>query len=162
MDALKTFRLASGKTFAELGEEQSRKALRDLGGALYQEGVGIVASSQGLCPVDTSALRSSAYTAEPVYQDKTVTVDMGYGGPAAKINPKTGESTDAYALYVHENLDAFHKVGTAKFLEMPFDQASEGMAARVAAKMRAGGQESGGFSGFASGGMVEEGEIGEG
>lgn len=161
MDPLKTFRLESGKDFAQQGREVAMAALQKLGVALYQEGVGILEASKGLVPVDTGALRSSGYTAEPVYDGMTVTVDMGYGGPAAQINPKTGESTDGYALIVHENLDAFHKVGTAKFLEMPFDQATEGMAQRLATKMR----DMGGMSGTSYTGTdtaVDEGEVGEG
>lgn len=136
MDPLKTFRLESGKTFSQLGAEQSKVALESLGGALYREAQGIIAASTGLVPVDTGALKSSAYTAEPVYEGSRVTVDMGYGGPAAQINPKTGESTDGYALMVHENLDAFHPTGSAKFLELPFNQATEGMGARVARNMK--------------------------
>jgi len=64
-----------------------------------------------------------------------VTVEFGYGGPAAKINPKTGESTDAYALFVHENLQAHHKVGQALYLGQPFIEAEDGMGARIAAGM---------------------------
>lgn len=152
MDPLKTFRLESGKSFTQLGEQKSREALQLLGGALYREGQGILAESQGLVPVDTGALRASGYTTEPQYQGKTVIVDIGYGGPAAKINPKTGESTAGYALYVHENLDAFHKVGTCKFLEWPFLQAISGMAARIGDFMRSKG-EPGEFTG-----VMEEGE----
>lgn len=82
----------------------------------------------------------------PQFQDKGVVVFLGYGGPAAKINPKTGESTAGYALYVHENLDAFHKVGTAKYLEIPFDAAKHGMNERLAQAMRQA--KHGGISGF--------------
>ena len=141
-----TYRLGSGRTFSQLGDDQAGKSLQSLGRQLYKEGQGIIAESQGLVPVDTTALKSSAYTAEPVYDGTEVKVVFGYGGPAAQINPKTGELTDSYALYVHENLDAFHKVGTAKFLEMPFDQAKEGMDERVANNMRADLHGLGGFT----------------
>jgi hypothetical protein len=137
LEPLKTYRLASGRSFSSLGDGVSRKALDAFGVALYREADGIIQESQGLVPVDTGALRSSKYTEEPKTEGNMVTVDFGYGGPAAQINPKTGESTEGYALYVHENLDAFHKVGTAKFLEMPFDQAREGMADRVRNNVRA-------------------------
>ena len=131
-----TFRLASGRSFDQVGADQARQTAQAFGRQIYKEGLGIMAESQGLVPVDTSALRSSGYVGEPSIEGNEVQVVLGYGGPAAKINPKTHESTDSYALYVHENLDAFHKVGTAKYLEMPFDQAKEGMPARVAAGMR--------------------------
>lgn len=126
----------SGRSVRRILQDYGAKAVASLGRQMYREGVGIGAASQGLVPVDTSALRSSLYVTEPYYDVGIIRVDIGYGGPAAKINPKTGESTDGYALMVHENLEAFHPVGTAKFLEMPFDQAKRGMAARLAAGIR--------------------------
>lgn len=60
--------------------------------------------SQKLVPVDTGALRNSAFTrAEGSGFDTEISV--GY--------------TVNYAIYVHENLTAFHHVGQAKFLEEP-------------------------------------------
>jgi hypothetical protein len=57
-------------------------------------------------PVDTGALRASGHTQLPVIDGSTVTVTMGFGGPAVD-----------YAIYVHENLEAHHPVGHAKFME---------------------------------------------
>lgn len=138
MEPFRTYRTASGKDVAQLGAEFAEKRLISLGRGLYREGQGIMAASQPLVPVDTAALRSSDYVAEPEVLEggRTVRVELGYGGPAAKINPKTGESTDGYALVVHENLEAFHKVGTAKFLELPFNQATRGMDGRLAEFVR--------------------------
>lgn len=133
----KTYRTASGLPISATLEKAGQRGLRALGKALYREAVGIMAESQPLVPVDTTALRSSGYVAEPVQEGTTVRVEFGYGGPAAKINPKTGESTDAYALMVHENLEAFHKVGSAKYLELPFNQATSGMTGRLAAAIDA-------------------------
>lgn len=135
-DPFKSYRTGSGKTVTQILQAYGARAGAALGTQLYKEGLGILASSQGLVPVDTSALRSSGYVTEPERRGDTLEVLIGYGGPAAKINSKTGESTDGYALYVHENLEAHHPVGTAKYLEMPFDQAKSGMGARVAAGMR--------------------------
>lgn len=118
---------------ADLGD----KAISSLGKALYGEAQGIMAASEPLVPVDTGALRSSGYVTPPEEDGDRVVVYLGYGGPAAKINPKTLESTDGYAIYVHENLEAHHPVGCAKFLELPFNQATEGMGARIANTMRA-------------------------
>lgn len=136
-DPFKTYRTASGRTITQAlrqyGEEKVAKAL---GRQLYREGTGIEQASVPLVPVDTGALRSSHYTAPPVRFGDVIRVTIGYGGPAAKINPKTGESTDGYALHVHEDLEAFHKVGTAKYLELPFNQAAHGMSGRIAAAMR--------------------------
>ncbi len=62
------------------------------------------AESQKLCPVKTGALRNSAGSR----------VD-GFGFDAVgKVFYR-----QKYALWVHENLDAHHTVGQAKFLEQP-------------------------------------------
>lgn len=135
-DAFKSYRTASGRRISALLGDYGERAAVSLGRQMYKEAIGIMAASQGLVPVDTSALRSSGYVQEPVREGNRVVVTLGYGGPAAKINSKTGESTDGYAIIVHENLEAFHPVGSAKFLEMPFDQARRGMSARVAAGIR--------------------------
>lgn len=135
-DPFKAYTTGSGKTLKQTLATYGERAAVSLGKQLYKEGLGIMASSQGLVPVDTAALKSSGYVEPPVREINMISVYLGYGGPAAKINSKTGESTDGYAIIVHENLEAFHKVGTAKFLEMPFDQAKRGMAARVAQGIR--------------------------
>lgn len=137
MPPLGSFRTASGRSITASGAEFTAEAEKSFGKQLYREGQGILAASQGLVPVDTSALRSSGYVTPPAKEDGFLEVLIGYGGPAAKINPKTLELTDGYALYVHENLEAHHPVGTAKFLELPFNQATRGMGERIAAGMRA-------------------------
>lgn len=137
MTAFKTYRTASGLPISATLAKAGERGFKSLGRALYREAIGIMAASQPLVPVDTAALRSSGYVAEPVYEGTHVRVELGYGGPAAKINPKTGQSTDGYALLVHENLEAFHKVGSAKYLELPFNQATSGMTARLVDTMEA-------------------------
>lgn len=44
---------------------------------------------------------------------------VGYGGNGNPINPITGESASSYMVAVHENLNAIHPIGKAKFLEDP-------------------------------------------
>jgi hypothetical protein len=44
---------------------------------------------------------------------------LGYGGNGDPINPKTGKPASYYMVAVHENLDAVHPNGKAKFLEDP-------------------------------------------
>lgn len=56
-------------------------------------------------PVDTGALRASAYTRKSREDDFEIEYEVGF--------------TQNYGLYVHENMDAFHAVGQAKFLEEP-------------------------------------------
>jgi hypothetical protein len=61
--------------------------------------------SQQVVPVDTGNLRNTAFTREATAFN-VIVVTVGY--------------TAAYAIYVHENLDAQHAAGkTAKFLEGP-------------------------------------------
>lgn len=73
-------------------EKKKRKALNRIG-------VIIKADSVKLTPVDTSNLRGSAY----IDVDGSKSVFIGY--------------TADYAVYVHEDLEATHEVGEAKFLE---------------------------------------------
>lgn len=133
----KAYRTASGKSVMQMLADFGTKAETAMGGALYREGQGILAASQGLVPIDTGTLRSSGYVTEPERAEGRITVEIGYGGPAAKINPKSGESSDGYAIIVHENLEAHHPVGGAKFLELPFNQATRGMGRRIADAMKA-------------------------
>ncbi|GLI51348.1 hypothetical protein TSYNTROOL_14340 [Tepidanaerobacter syntrophicus] len=75
-------------------------ALLDCGNDLQQKSVDIT-------PVDTGALRSSAFT-EADRQGKNPGVVVGF--------------EEEYAIYVHENLEAHHTVGQAKFLEQPLQE----------------------------------------
>lgn len=152
-----TYKTASGRGVAELLLNLGEHAAADLGAELYAEGGGIISMSQGLVPVDTGALRSSGYTAEPERVGDLVRVELGFGGPAAKINPKTGQSTEGYGLRVHEDLDAFHKVGESLFLQQPFMWAQQGMAERIAEGLRKRG-----FSRYQQGMTGALGEVADG
>lgn len=67
--------------------------------ALNHIGIIVKADAVKMTPVDTSNLRNSAY----IDVDGSERVLVGY--------------TAAYAPYVHEDLEATHEVGEAKFLE---------------------------------------------
>lgn len=129
-----------------------------LGAALYQEGEAIMAESKQLVPVDLGNLRDSGHVQQPVITGDSVTVKLGYGGPAA-----------AYALYVHEGTGpavgrpaywppkaalegwarshgfdnvflvqwAIHEHGTKpkKYLETPFKAHAAGLRNRIAEKV---------------------------
>jgi hypothetical protein len=75
--------------------QQMEKALRR--GANY-----VKIESQRLCPVDTGRLRKSAR--------------IGQNGKGMRTEVFVSYNTE-YAVYVHERLDVFHRVGQAKFLE---------------------------------------------
>ena len=72
-------------------------ALLDCGNDLQQK-------AQDLTPVRTGALKASAFT-EADKQGKNPSVVVGF--------------EEEYAIYVHENLEAYHDNGQAKFLEQP-------------------------------------------
>ena|SRR5690242_17900092 len=136
-EPFKTYRTGTGLGISAMLTKFGETAARALGRQLYLEAEGIMAQSKELVPVDTGTLRASGFVLPPVQDGTVMRVELGYGGPAAKINPKTGESSDGYAVYVHENLEAHHPHGMAKFLEIPFDGAKRQMTTRIAAGMKA-------------------------
>ena len=130
-------RSASGKTMsATLTDYILGVATPAIAKATYEELQDVLKDSLPLVPVDTGALRGSGYVAEPVIEDGHITDEVGYGGVATKINPKTLEPTSAYALAVHENLEAHHTVGQAKYLEQPFDEHTQNFGAKIAARVK--------------------------
>lgn len=75
-------------------------------------------------PVDKGTLRGTVHVVGPVREGKRIYTLIACGGPSAP-----------YAVYVHENLEAFHKVGQAKFLESVIMESRAYMGARVAKRM---------------------------
>jgi hypothetical protein len=71
--------------------------------------------SQSMCPVDTGAMKGSAYV-----QEIENGWEIGYGGVA-----------ESYALEQHENLQYHHNVGQAKFLELAFIEITSKLAGRM-------------------------------
>lgn len=136
MADFRTYRTVSGRSLAESGLKFGAKVLTRIGVELYRENTETLEESLPLVPVDTGALRGSGYVSQPEIAGTHVTSEVGYGGVATKINPKTLEPTTTYALIVHENLEAHHEVGQAKYLQVPFDAKIEGMGQRIAAGLK--------------------------
>ena len=88
--------------------------------ALYREAEGVIAEAKLETPVDTGALRASGYVAQPVVQAQSVSIQFGFGGPAAP-----------YAVFVHERLDLHHPIGKSKYLEDPFNRRKSAMFERI-------------------------------
>ena len=89
---------------------------------LFKEGEGIMAmSKEAFVPVDQGPLRASGHVDDPVVKGDEVTVTLGYGNSAVE-----------YAVFVHEDLNAFHPTGEAKYLETPFKMAVPGIKRRMA------------------------------
>lgn len=74
-------------------------------------------------PVDKGILRASGRVHDP---------ERGWG---RKISVEMSFGTD-YAIFVHENLEAFHPVGQAKFMESVINESRQFMASRVAARLK--------------------------
>ena len=89
---------------------------------IFKEGEGVMAmSKEAFVPVDQGPLRQSGHVDDPVIQGDEVSVTLGYGNSAVE-----------YAVYVHEDLNAFHPGGgQAKYLEKPLKMALPGVKSRM-------------------------------
>lgn len=70
-------------------------------------------------PRDTGTLASSQFWNVTGNYRIGWTATIGYGGNGNPVNPKTGKPASSYMSVVHEDLDAYHPNGKAKFLEDP-------------------------------------------
>lgn len=110
------------KQLDRLGKDSGKEA----GKALYAEAKVEEKEMRARTPVLTGALRASFITKVPEQVGANVTqVAIECGGPAAK-----------YALAVHENLDAEHKNGEAKFMEQPLNESAPYMAERLGRRLQ--------------------------
>lgn len=111
-------------------------ALRELGALIQKLGPAVMGDAleteleveateaKRRCPVDTGALRGSITVDRATVSAREVSCRIYAGGPAA-----------GYALHVHENLEAFHRVGEAKFIERPLHEAAPHLAQRIARRL---------------------------
>jgi hypothetical protein len=95
------------------------------GQALREEAEIEMTEAKMRTPVDTGALRASGRVEGPRVSSDEVAVSLQFGDAAA-----------TYALYVHENLEAHHPVGEAKFLEKTLIESQPHMADRIARRLR--------------------------
>lgn len=75
-------------------------------------------------PVKTGTLRASGHVTGPTQNGNDIDVTLTFGGPAAE-----------YAVFVHENVEAYHRVGQAKFLESTVLESAPHLADRIATRM---------------------------
>jgi len=75
-------------------------------------------------PVDKGILRGTVHVEGPFRVWRSIYCLIVVGGPAA-----------SYAMIVHEDLEAFHEVGQAKYLESVIMESRSSMAARVAKRI---------------------------
>jgi len=113
---------------------------------LYQEALIEQKESMRRTPVLTGALRASHETEKPVMVNPSeAVIRILVGGPAGAGFARFAKGKYAkkaqvvdpsgYALYVHENLDADHHVGQAKFLESTINESRPYMPGRVAKRV---------------------------
>jgi len=111
-------------------KEITNKFPDDVAKALYQEANIEVVEMKRRCPVDTTAnaphpgnLRASIHAELPEREGRNISVTVATGKQAP------------YAVYVHEDPDAFHPVGEWKFMEGPLKESAPHMNARIAARV---------------------------
>ncbi len=97
---------------------------QEIGRALYQETEIERTEVVKRTPVDHGDLRASERTLGPFFEGDRIYTQIVAGGPSAP-----------YAIYVHEILTAFHKVGQSKFLESVIMESRAFIAARVARRV---------------------------
>lgn len=98
--------------------------------AIYQEAQIEVTEMKRRTPVDTTHdaphpgnLRNSIHVEEPERNGRNISVTIATGAQAP------------YAIWVHENPDAFHPVGQWKFMESVLNESRSSMAARIARRI---------------------------
>lgn len=92
--------------------------------ALYLEAEIEVTEVKKRTPVDKGTLRGTVHQEGPTRNFRRIYTLIVAGGPAAP-----------YALFVHEDLEAHHPVGEAKFIESVVTESRPFMAARVARRI---------------------------
>lgn len=112
--------------------EQYVKQCADFANELADE---VIDASLEQIPRKTGALANSTFK-DSKTTDTSVQVTFGYGGGNEQVNPETGVSTAEYAVEVHEDLQAMHPNGKAKFLEDPSNEAKATFESRLTGRLR--------------------------
>jgi hypothetical protein len=92
--------------------------------ALFEEALIETKEAMQRTPVDTGALRASYVTHKPEINGNDISARISVGGPTAP-----------YALQVHEDLEAYHPVGQAKYLESTLLESAPHMAERLSKRI---------------------------
>lgn len=93
--------------------------------AVYKFGNTEMREMKRRVPVDTGTLKNSGFVEKPKRSGDTVRLELGFGGAA-----------EDYAIIVHEDLEAFHEVGEAKYVERPLSESAPHFANRVGADVK--------------------------
>lgn len=118
----------SGDRISEIVKGQLSRMDNILAVSLTEEAERIRARSMEIVPVDQGVLRASA-------MQLGLPIDRGSGGPRVTIG--YGGAAASYALIQHENPNFRHTPGRSwKYLEMPFNEALDGMEQRLGESVR--------------------------
>lgn len=74
-----------------------------------------------MTPRDTNTLVNS-FSFRIVDETNIMRAVFGFGLEKDMVNPKTGQKASEYVIAVHEDLEAYHPQGSAKFLETPVNR----------------------------------------
>lgn len=115
-------------SFALQGATELQKTLlqmvqttpKKIASALYEEAQIEMREAKRRTPWKTGTLRGTGIVNKPERDGNQISVTLSFGGPAAP-----------YAIYVHENLEAIHPHGEAKFLESTLLESAPHMANRI-------------------------------
>jgi hypothetical protein len=86
--------------------------------------------TQRRVPVKYGDLKSTGRVTEPETRGNTTSCSIAYGGESTN-----GKDVD-YALYVHENLEAEHPIGEAKYVSGPLNESAPHLSNRFARRWR--------------------------
>jgi hypothetical protein len=96
----------------------------EFGRALRQEAEVEATECKRATPVETGTLRGSIHAEGPFREGRKISASIVAGGAA-----------EEYALIVHEDLDALHETGGAKYIERPLMESAPHMAERIAKRI---------------------------
>jgi len=99
---------------------------RSMGAALLEEAEIDAIEVIERTPIDKGNLRDSIRVEGPIFEGKNIGVLILAGGPEYGVT---------YAVEQHENLEYYHEVGQAKYLESVIMEQRPFIAARIAAKI---------------------------
>jgi hypothetical protein len=120
-----TFKVIGVPNVFKAMDAHAKKMHKSVEKAITDEGNDVLRESMEECPVRTGRMRRTGTVDKPKISGGSISVIIGYHVK--------------YAADVHENLEAQHKTGKAKFLEDPINRAAPGLPDRMAKRMRAGG-----------------------
>ena len=106
-------------------QELGRRLGDRVGPALRAEAEIEMTEAKRRTPVLTGVLKGSGHVTGPHKSWRDTWVTLSFGGPAA-----------GYAIYVHENVSAWHRNGQAKFLESVLMESARYFATRVAKRIK--------------------------